>query len=86
MPLQREYANRVFTSECKHQLNTMTQCVSFFEDYIAWTSQNANKAGSRSTDIDSDGPYYTTEASLVVEEAREALRILKLLCRDSRAT
>lgn len=82
LPLQRQYANRIVTTEWTHQLNAIAQSVSFFEDYFAWTKQNADKVEPLGSDADENADFYTTEATLVVEEAREALRILKLLCQE----
>lgn len=84
IPLQRENAVRVFHSEWTHQLTAIEQSVNFFEEYFLWSTQQLSL---RALDPQSGGSpeyekFYHGEAPLVSKEAREAIKILKLLCRN----
>lgn len=86
IPLQREHAKRVFSSEWSHQLATIEQSVNFFEEHFLWSTSLLREA-DRAKPEDSCGTsyeytaFYEAEAPVVLKEVREAIQILRLLCR-----
>lgn len=87
VPLQREHAKRVFNTEWSHQLATIEQSVNFFEEHFLWSTgllrevQGA-KSGDSSAASYEYTAFYEAEAPIVLKEVREAIQILRLLCRS----
>jgi|GEM_PF-5391246 len=87
IPLQREHAKRVFSSEWSHQLATIEQSINFFEEHFLWSTGLLREVQSANSGDSTDASYeYTTfyeaEAPIVLKEVREAIQILRLLCRS----
>lgn len=82
IPIQREHANKVFNSEWSHQLASIEQSVSFFEEHFMWSTGLLRSLEGDAAQASSEyGNFYEAEAPIVIKEARDALEVLKLLCR-----
>lgn len=77
---ERNYANRVFTTEWDHQLTTIEQSVNFYEEYFIWASQQIRKLHDGESAPQEYAEFYMAEAPEVIKEIREALQVLRLMC------
>ena len=78
LPLQRDVSSRLMKSEWTHQLLAVEQSIDFFQEYFLWASQQISElqVGQDFTSPEFEA-FFLAEAPAVIEEAREAVQILR---------
>jgi len=81
IPLQHKTASRILETEWSQQLLSLEHGLNFFEEYFLWSTQQISELEKNGvvSDCPESTQFFHTEAPLILEESREALRIMKLL-------
>lgn len=77
---QRERAAEAFLSEWQHQILHAESSLKLLEDHFLWTLEQLKDTARNELDA-SDAVFFETEVPNAIKEARQALSILKMLCR-----
>ena len=79
--LQQEKIARPFKSECAYQFVSIEKSINFLEEFFLWSTNEISQAayGTPPTVPSETIKYYEAEGPLVIEEAREAMRVLRLI-------
>lgn len=83
IPLQRDTASHVFITEWRYQLANIEHSLIFLEEYFLWASRQMvpPQSGPCAQDTGADTAFYNSEVPSVCEEAKDALKTLKVLCK-----
>ena len=83
VPLQRETASQVFNTEWTYQLASLEQSLQFLEEYCLWVTQQFNYGQKPPYQSVSKEllQFYQTETPMILEDAKEALQVLRMITR-----
>lgn len=82
---QQENVTQTFQSECSYQFVSVEKSINFLEEFFLWATNEISQAAY---EVPPKAPsetikYYEAEGPLVIEEAREAMRILRFISEKS---